>query len=136
MKYILLFVLIFAGCQDKTYSRIYKKEEVGAKIPTLSISDINQTIKTIAIKAIKNANFKVESGTPYVLEIDGATYPKKCNNPNTSTYEATYDGYIKLTLLKNMKRIYMCQKDYHGTLTEKVVEDLLDKMKDDLNLDN
>lgn len=136
MKYLLLCILIFTGCQDKTYSRIYKKEEIGAKISTLSISDINQTTKSIAISALKNSNFKVATGSPYVLEIDGATYPKKCNNPNTSTYEATYDGYIKLTLLKNMKRVYMCQKDYHGTLNEEVIEALVEKMKDDLELVN
>ncbi len=136
MRYLLLFIIIFTGCQDKIYSRIYKSDEVGANIPSLSISEINQTIKSIAIVAIKNADFKVVTGSSYVLEIDGATYPKKCNNPNTSTYEATYDGYIKLTLLKNMKRVYMCQKDYHGTLNEGVMQDLLEKMKDDLEFDN
>jgi len=136
MRYLLLFILLFTGCQDKIYSRIYKQDEVGANIPTLSISETNQTIRAIAISAIQDAHFKVATGSPYVLDIDGATYPKKCNNPNTSTYEATYDGYIKLTLLKNMKRVYMCQKDYHGILNEEVIEDLIEKMQDDLELVN
>jgi len=135
MKYLLLFILIFTACEDKIYSRIYKKDEIGSSIPILSISEINQTIKSIAISAIKSANFKVATGTPYVLEIEGATYPKKCNNPNTSSYEATYDGYIKLTLLKNMKRVYTCQQDYHGSLTQKIVTNLIEKMKEDLKLD-
>jgi len=136
MRYLLLFLLFFTACQDKTYSRIYKSEEVGANIPALSISETNQTIKSIAVSALKNSGFKVVTGSPYALEIDGATYPHKCNNPNTSTYDATYNGYIKITLLKNMQRIYMCQKDYHGTFNEEVIETLVEKMKDDLKLVN
>ena len=129
-------MLIFTACQDKTYSRIYISDEIGASLSTLSVSETNQTIKSIVISALKNTDYKVATGSPYVLEIDGATYPKKCNNPNTSTYEATYNGYIKLTLLKNMKRVYMCQKDYHGTLNEEIIEDLLEKMQNDLELVN
>ncbi len=134
MRYILLFVLFFTACQDKTYSRIYKQSEVGTTILALSISETNQTIKAIVLKALKHTDFKVVSGSPYALEIDGATYPKKCNNPTTSTYDATYDGYIKLTLLKNMKRIYICQKDYHGRLDEGAISALLEKMQEDLKI--
>ncbi len=134
MKYLLIFLLFFTACQDKTYSHIYKQSEIGANISTISLSETNQTIKAIITSALKNTHFIVAIGSPYALEIDGATYPKKCNNPNTSTYDATYDGYVKLTLLKNMKLIYMCQKDYHGTLDESAFATLLEKMQEDLKL--
>lgn len=134
MRYLLLFILIFTACQDRTYTRIYQKDAVDMNISTMSLSESNQTIKTNVTLALEKSGFKVISGSPYALEIEGTRYSHKCNNPNTSTYDATYDGFIKLTLLKNMKRIYMCQKDYHGKLDEHIMIELLTKMKQDLKL--
>jgi hypothetical protein len=134
MKLFLLIPLLFLACEDKTFTRIYQKEQIGKTIPSISISENNQTIKTMAEKILKNEHFTLQAGAAYVLELEGSTYPKKCNNPNATTYDATYDGYIKLTLLKNMKRLYMCQKDYHGDLNPSIISDLITQMKKDLAL--
>ncbi len=134
MKLLLLIVLLFfIGCEDKTFTRIYQKEQVGKAIPALSISENNQTIKTMAEKVIQQY-FILQVGAAYVLEIESSSYPKKCNNPNATAYDATYDGFVKLTLLKNMKRLYMCQKDYHGDLNPSIINALIKQMKRDLDL--
>ncbi len=135
MRYFVpLILLILLGCEDKTFSRIYKKTIVGKPLTTVSLSETNQTLRSMLIKALQKEHIKVISGANYLLELDGATYPKKCNNPNTSTYDATYNGYFKLTLRKNMHPLYMCQKDYHGTLNHEVIEALLARLKKDLKL--
>ncbi len=131
---LLTVTLLFTACQDKTYSRIYKKDALDGGIPTLTLSESNQTIKTMLTSALKKRGFRVASGSPYALEIEGTRYSHKCNNPNTATYDATYDGFIKLTLSKHMKRIYMCQKDYHGALDETIMIELLERMQSDLRL--
>jgi len=133
MKLFLLIPFLLLGCEDKTFTRIYQKEQVGKAIPALSVSENNQTIKTMAEKVIQEY-FTLQVGAAYVLEIEGSSYPKKCNNPNATAYDATYDGYMRLTLLKNMKRLYMCQKDYHGDVTPDIIHDLLQQMKKDLAL--
>jgi hypothetical protein len=131
MKLFLLITLLLLGCEDKTFTRIYQKEQVGKTIPAISISENNQTLKSMAEKVIKEY-FTLQVGAPYVLEIEGSSYPKKCNNPNTTAYDATYDGFIKLILLKNMKRLYMCQKDYHGELNPNIIHNLIKQMRRDL----
>ena len=133
MRVLVLIALLFLGCEDKTFTRIYQTEYVGKPIPALSISENNQTIKTMAEKVIQKY-FTLQVGAAYVLEIESSSYPKKCNNPNATAYDATYDGYIKLTLLKNMKRLYMCQKDYHGDLNPSIINDLITQMREDLAL--
>jgi hypothetical protein len=88
----------------------------------------------MAIEAFKKSGFHIQSGALYVVEIEGAHYPKKCNNPQATAYDATYDGYAKLTLLKGLKRLYVCQKDFHGALDSAIIEALIQKMKQDLKL--
>jgi len=50
----------------------------------------------------------------------------------TSAYDASYDGFVRLTLLKNNQKVYMCQKDFKGELSVRAVEKLLILMRDDL----
>jgi hypothetical protein len=132
MKYLLLFILIFSGCEDKTFSQIYDKNEVGKKITNISLSETNQTIRAVISTALEKSDFHIVSGSPYVLEFDTRVYSHKCNNPNSSAYDRTYDGFVQLKLLKNFKRIYICQKDYHGVFNDVVIEELLERMKRDL----
>ena len=135
MKYLLsIMIVLLLGCEDKTFTRIYDQKIIGEKIETIAISESNQSIKTMAITALKEEGFHVQAGASYVIEVEGSSYPKKCNNPNTSTYEATYDGYVKLTLLKHMRRLYMCQQDYHGEVNSAIIKRLLKKMKEELQL--
>jgi hypothetical protein len=127
-------MIILLGCEDKTFTHVYDKQVVGKKISSIAVSESNISIKNMAIKALKSQGFDVKVGSIYVIEIEGSRYPKKCNNPNTSTYDATYDGFIKLTLLKQMKPLYMCQQDYHGRLNTNIIADLVEKMKEELKL--
>ena len=133
MKYLLFFILIFSGCEDKTFSQIYDKNEVGKKITNISLSETNSTLRKMISTAIKNRNLHLVSGSSYVLEFDTRVYSHKCNNPNSSAYDRTYDGFVQLRLLKNFKRIYICQKDYHGVFNDVVIEELLERMKRDLD---
>ena len=68
----------------------------------------------------------------YSIKVDYMEYKKACNNPMTSAYDASYDGFIRLTLLKETSRVYMCQKDFRGVLSVSILEDMLTLMRDDL----
>jgi hypothetical protein len=136
MRYLLRLItfLIFLGCEDKITSQLYDKSEVRKNISSISLSETNTTLREIISKAAKKSNFHLVSGSPYVLEFDTRVYSHKCNNPNSSAYNRTYDGFVQLRLLKNFKKIYICQKDYHGEFSYEVVKDLLDRMKRDLEV--
>ena len=134
MRVLLLFILIFAGCEDKSYTKIYKRDMIGVTTPTLSLNETNQSIKSLLTNVLEKEGFHVESGSLYTIEVDADSYHHKCNNPNTSTYDATYDGFVKLTLLKGMQRLYMCQKDYHGELDTQVFETLFSHMQKEFKL--
>jgi hypothetical protein len=135
MRYLLLLItfLIFLGCEDKITSHFYGKKEVGKNISSVSLSETNSTLREIISNAVKNSDLKLVSGSSYVLEFDARVYSHRCNNPNSSAYDRTYDGFVQLRLLKNFKKIYSCQKDYHGEFNSEVVEDLIEKMNRDLN---
>jgi len=132
MRYLLLIILIFTGCEDKVFSQLYDKQIVGENITDISLSETNSTLRKLISTALKNKKFHLVTGSPYVLEFDTRVYSHKCNNPNSSAYDRTYDGFVQLRLLKNFKRIYICQKDYHGEFSKEIIEELLEKMKRDL----
>jgi len=134
MRYLLLLMLIFGGCEDKSYTKIYNTKMIGLSTPTLSLSETNQSIKNMLAAVLVKEGFHIDSASLYTIEVDADTYHHKCNNPNTATYDATYDGFVKLTLLKGMKRLYMCQKDYHGELNSKVFATLFSHMKKEFKL--
>ena len=134
MRYVLLFILLLSGCEDKSFTKIYNTKMIGLSTPTLSLSETNQTIKTMLSDILIQEGFRIDSSSLYTIEVDSNTYSHKCNNPNTSTYDATYDGFVKLTLLKGMKPLYMCQKDYHGKLDREIFKQLFSHIKKEFKL--
>ncbi len=135
IKFLFLMVIFFSGCEDKTYTKIYQKSEVGAKIDTLSIASSDKELRSIIKKALKESNFKLSTNSPYSIDLEYRKYSHHCNNPQTAAYDATYDGFVKLYLYKGLKEIYSVQKDFHGEFDEDVVESLLDKMREDLKIE-
>jgi hypothetical protein len=134
MKTILIIALFFIGCEDKTYTKIYQKSLVGSHIKEISLASSDKEIRTPAIEAIKESGFKLKSSAPYSIDIEYRKYSHKCNNPQTAAYDATYDGFVKLHLYKGLKEVYSVQKDFHGEFDADVIESLLDKMREDLDL--
>jgi len=127
-------LVLFSGCTDRTYSRIYQKELIGKKVSAISLSCEDKKIKDIVVKAFKNSQFKLDKNSLYEIKVDYLKYCKSCNNPMTNAYDATYDGYFKLTLLKNRQKVYMCQKDFHGDFDEGEVEKLIDLMVQEMEI--
>ena len=134
IKILLIIALFFIGCEDKTYTRIFQKNEIGSHISSLSIATTEKEIRTPTIKAIKESGFKLKSSSPYSIDIEYRKYSHHCNNPQTAAYDATYDGFVKLHLYHGLKEVYSVQKDFHGEFDEDVISSLLEKMRDDLRL--
>lgn len=127
------FVLLFlSACDNKTFSKIYQQTPDALEIKSVELICIYPTVQNFVKKALSNEKIHLNTDSIYTLKIDYMDYKKACNNPMTSTYDATYDGFIRLTLLKESKRIYMCQKDFRGELSVSIIEDLLTLMRDDL----
>ncbi len=132
--FIPLFVFFFSGCEDKTFTKIYQKSAIGMQIDSFSISSTDPKFKTLIIAVMNKKGIIFKDGAGYVIKIDSRQYEKHCNNPHASSYESTYDGFVSLQLLKNMKVLYLCQKDYHGILDEGIVSSLIERMQDDMAL--
>jgi len=130
---VLILILLF-GCEDKTYKQIYDKSKIYSKIKDISLSNIDKNLREMALISLKGKGFVIKTNSPYSIYIESRKYSHHCNNPNTIAYDATYDGFVKLTLSYKMKKIYSIQKDYHGKLDEDVIADLLEQMKKDLKL--
>jgi len=136
MKIISVLILIFLlGCEDKTYKQIYDKSKIGSKINNISLSNIDKNLRKMALRSLKDEGFGIKTQSPYSIYIESRRYSHHCNNPNTIAYDATYDGFVKLTLFYKMKKIYSIQRDYHGKLDEGIITDLLEQMKRDLKID-
>ena len=108
----LFIAYIFTGCEQKHFSHVYDKKEIGATIKTISLTtqDINNS-KLYKI-GLEKDGFQLQKNTPYKLQTQSRLYPKRCNNPLATAEQKNYIGFVQLTLLKKQKRIYMCQSDF------------------------
>jgi len=129
----LLFVLLlFTACNnDKTVTQTYQKIEI-PKIESIQLLSTYPEIREKVNTALKRENLKINKDSIYSIKVDYMDYKKICNNPMTSAYDATFDGFIRLTFKKDSKRIYMCQKEFRGELSVSGLEKLLTLMRDDL----
>lgn len=128
------FILLLFGCSnDKTFKQIEQKSEVG-KLHSFNLVATDKKLLSLAKEAAKEADITISS-SPYTIVVESSKYPQHCNNPLTPAYEATYDGYVKITLKKAFKEIYFIQRDFHDDVTEGTIEDLFEIMKKDLKID-
>jgi len=130
--FILFVSIFFIACQDRTYTQRYNGKIKHINLSSIKLECPYLDIQGVVKEAFKNQKVTINKDSLYRIKVDYLNYTKQCNNPMTSSYDATYDGFIRLTLFKDRKKIYMCQKDYHGDLDVNVVEELLDLMKDEL----
>jgi len=127
------FILLLFGCSDdKTFKQIKERSEVG-KLHSFKLIATDKSLYNLAKKAAKDSNLKLTS-SPYTIVVESSKYPQHCNNPLTPAYEASYDGYVKITLKKAFKEIYFIQRDFHDDITEDTIEDLFKIMKSDLKI--
>ncbi len=138
MKRFIWFLLIFVlfGCEDKSFSKVYDESIRGDKLYQVRISVNDPLLKKMLKRALEDENIKVSMNAKYTLEVQSREYDHHCNNPLTASYDATYDGYTKISLMKNMHLIYSIQQDYHGKVDVDILEELIEKMVDDMKLKN
>ena len=127
-----MLLLLFGCSEDKTFKRVLEKDEVG-KLHFFTLLATDKKLKLLAIKAAKEADIKL-SKSPYTIVVESSKYPQHCNNPLTPAYEASYDGYVRITVKKAFKKIYFIQRDFHDDITKETIEDLFETMKDDLKI--
>jgi len=126
-------ILLLLGCsEDKTFKRVEDKSVVG-KLHSFTILASNKKLLKMAKEASKEANINI-TPSPYSIVVESSKYPQHCNNPLTPAYEASYDGYVKLTVKKGFKKIYFIQRDFHDDVTQGILEDLLEILKKDLKV--
>jgi len=130
---IFLTILLFSGCDDKVVTQFYIKQDKGIELKTINLISRYPDIKNQIVTALKDENIKIESNSSYSIKVDYTDYKKVCNNPMTSAYDRTFSGFIRLTLLKNGDRIYMCQKEFRGELSADDFKRLFSLMKDDID---
>ena len=131
----LILVLLFTGCEQKHFSHVYDKTEIGAKISSISLKYEEDKNKNLYKTKLKEHGFKLTTNSPYTIKIESRLYPKKCNNPLATSEQKSYIGFVKLTLFKAQKRIYLCQSDFREKdEIQETFEDLIDIMIDEMKL--
>ncbi len=126
-------IVFLTGCSnDKTFKGIQDKSEVG-KLHSFTLLATDKNLLKLAKKAAKEADINL-SNSPCTIVVESSKYPQHCNNPLTPAYEASYDGYVKITVKKAFKKIYFIQRDFHDDVTEGTIEDLFEIMKKDLKI--
>ncbi len=133
--FVLFTLLFFTGCEQKHFSHVYDKNEIGSTIESISI--INQDINNSKFykTALQDEGFKLKEKSPYKLQTQSRLYHKRCNNPLATTEQKSYIGFVQLTLFKGDKRIYMCQSDFREVSEIKsIIEGLVKIMKKEMDI--
>ena len=130
-----LFIILFLfGCEEKHFTRVYDSSVKGNIVKEVRLSATDLKLRNDLVQLLRTEGIHVTDEAPYTLEVEAEKYPRHCNNPLTCSYDATYDGFIKIRLLRAMHPLYMTQQDYHGLFQEEDVLKLVDRMYDDLDL--
>ena len=114
--------LLLLGCEQKHFSHVYDKQEIGSNIKTISIISQDTNNSTLYKTALEEKGFHLKKHSDYQLKTDSKHYPKKCNNPLATAEQKSYIGFVQLTLYKENKKIYMCQSDFRKT---REIEDII-----------
>jgi len=129
----LISLLLLLGCSnDKTFKGIFNKKDIG-KLHTFELIATDTKLLKLSKDAAKEANIRIGK-SPYTIVVESSKYPQHCNNPLTPAYEASYDGYVKITLKKAFSKIYFIQRDFHDDVDEGTIEDLFEIMKKDMKI--
>ncbi|RUM63040.1 MAG: hypothetical protein DSZ05_09240 [Sulfurospirillum sp.] len=134
LSFVLLLMILLFGCEEKHFTRVFDTSVRGAEIKSVRLSVTDPKLRRSLTKLLYQEGIGVTDRALYTLEAEAAKYPKHCNNPLTCTYDATYDGFMKIRLLRQMHPLYMTQQEYHGVFHPEDMMVLVERMYDDLNL--
>ncbi len=131
--FFLLFILVFSvqSCRNM-YVKIYDKSEIG-KIDCLKVEGNDMFFNSKVENILTKNGIHIEENCPYTLKV---YYIKlsQCNAPEGKSIGADFDGYLRFTVYKNHKLVYRAQEDYKGEFGDFLIEDLVKRMKKDLQI--
>ncbi len=130
----LFIILLMFGCEEKHFTQVYDNSVKGNIVKEVRLSVTDLKLRKDLMQLFRTEGIRVTDEAPYTLEVEAEKYPRHCNNPLTCSYDATYDGFMKIRLLRGMHALYMTQQDYHGVFHEEDVLKLVNRMYDDLDL--
>lgn len=135
MKYKLILglflALIFLGCENKIYTKIYDKKLAKEKIECLKLTSDNLIIEDV----VKNHPFikkLLKNSCPYSLKIT-SNYITSCSSAKAKALGSDFDGFVRFDIYKDGIHIYRNQRDFKGKFTNKIADSLINKMREDLN---
>ncbi len=131
---LLVSLSLFYGCEEKHFSKCYDTSIKGKTLTQLRISAHDPTLRRMVKELLRQDGIVINDRADLTLEVEVTKYARHCNNPLTCSYDASYDGYVKITLLRRMQPLYMTQQDYHGDFESAKLARLIERMYDELDL--
>lgn len=123
-KSFLFVVLLFtlSGCLEKEiYSEVVDKTMISHPPQTLQIEDPSGMLKS---------TLKTDPSSPIKMSV--TIHCAKCNNPQSKSLGADFDGYIRITLSEENRTLARAQMDYKGEATSDEVQQVYDYLTDQL----
>ena len=131
----ILAMFLLGGCEEKYVVQCGDASLKGDKLTRLRVSAADMRLRKMIAQVLKKEGIRVDDEAAYTLEVETSRYAHHCNNPLTCSYDATYDGYVRVRLLQKMRPLCMVQRDYHGEFSKRFLADVIEKMFDKLGLD-
>lgn len=132
--FLLLFMLLFLGCDGKLYTNIHDKSKVGVHIPSIEIA-ANDAFSKKSVESIMQKRDFVVASSAYRLRAEHRDYKKACTNPLSKiSSDYSFDGLVAIELFYKEQKIYSAYMDYKGEQKEALFAKLIDAMMDDLQI--
>jgi hypothetical protein len=137
IKNLLLVVLslfLLSGCLKKEiYTKIYDKSEIGLNLKSVSLSGDNFFLLDKVEKSLKKRGLSIKEDSLYKIKLI-SHYVVSCSNPIVKSTGSDFDGFIRLSLLKNSTEIYRCQQDFKVKVTQDMVDRLVGLIFSDMKI--
>ncbi len=124
--FLLLFLLLFSGCDSPVHSIVYKDVKLSTK--TLEIVNTDP-LSSMLLKETLSKNGFVVAPSEFKISMENRKYANSCNNGLIkSTSNTQFDGMLLLGLYQNETKLKEVFMDYRGDVDSSWIKTLLKKL--------
>ncbi|NPA82022.1 MAG: hypothetical protein GXO31_05390 [Epsilonproteobacteria bacterium] len=131
---VVLSAFFLSSCKDdslfvKKYGELKERN-----ISSFRFKTDNYYLLDKVVRSFKRYGYKEDKNSKYLISLT-SHYVINCKNPVVHAIGADFNGFVRLSLIKDKKEIYRIQKDFKTKVTDKMIDGVVKRLLKDLGIE-
>jgi uncharacterized protein (UPF0305 family) len=131
---VVLSAFFLSSCKDdslfvKKYGKLKERN-----ISSFRFKTDNYYLLDKVVRSFKRYGYKEDKNSKYLISLT-SHYVINCKNPVVHAIGADFNGFVRLSLIKDKKEIYRIQKDFKTKVTDKMIDGIVKRLLKDLGIE-